>query len=120
MSITREALLAAGYFSFTQKNLKSCTESFYQKCFRDAHGKRFYITIAEYNNSVLQQRFPDSNTPNFSYEPDVQFTDAKGSTFNVSMLSPKSVEEMEGFFEQLFVQMECEHYERNYEETNEN
>lgn len=112
MIITHEALLEHGYKPFQQRNLKEFTNSFYQKLFRDDIGKKFYLTLACYDNKDIQQRFPDSNTPDFSYEPDVQFTDAKGNTFNASMLSPKSVDEMEDFFEALWQKMECEYYEK--------
>ncbi len=118
MTITRESLLAAGYKAFTQKNLKSYTESFYQKRFDDERGKRYFITIAEYDNRQYQDHI--SSLPDFSYSPEAQFTEANGTTFNVEMLWPKSVKEMEDFFESLWLAMSCEHYERNYEETNEN
>lgn len=112
MSITRESLLEHGYKAFTQKSIKEYTDQHYQKCIRDERGKKYYITVSEWDNRQYQDRF---KIDDFSYEPDVQFTDANGTTFNVEMLSPKSVGEMEKFFDSLWYAMCCEYYEGNYE-----
>lgn len=105
--LTREALLAAGYKPFTQKNIKEFTNSFYQKRFDDENGKKYFITIAEYDNRM----YADMNLPDFSYSPDTQFN-SNGVTFEIEMLTPESVEQMEAFFERMWVQMGCDYYER--------
>lgn len=110
MTITRESLLENGYKAFTQKNLKSYTDNFYQKRFDDTTGKRFYLTIAEYDNKQFQDRI--NNLPDFSYSPETQFTDASGVVFDVGMYSPKSIAEMEEFFLKVWSVMGCEHYEK--------
>ena len=106
--ITKDDLLANGYKYFTQRNVKEWTNEFYQKLIKDSKGKKFYITVASYNNS----KFPDiaKISGDYSYAPDVQFTSG-GVTFNVDMLAPESVEQMEGFFDKLWYQMRCDYYE---------
>lgn len=106
--LTREALLTAGYKPFKQKNIKEFTNNFYQKRFDDGKGKRYFITIAEYDNRTYKDTHP--MLPEFSYSPDGQF-EANGVTFNVEMLTPKSVEQMEAFFERMWVDMKCDYYE---------
>ena len=49
--ITQEQLRQAGYKPFTQRNLKEYTNSFWQKRFDDEKGKKYFITVAEYDNS---------------------------------------------------------------------
>ena len=115
MTITREALIEAGYKPFTQKGLRQYTDSHYQKCVRDAHGKKYYITIAEYDNRKHKERLPMLD--DFSYAPESQFTDSNGITFNVEAISPKSVEDMEIFFERQFTLVGCSYYERYNNET---
>jgi hypothetical protein len=103
--LTKEALLAAGYNPFTQKNIKEFTNSFYQKRFDDEKGKRYFITIAEYDDRDLPVHFDD-----FSYSPDTQFN-SNGVTFEIEMLTPESVEQMEAFFERMWADMKCDYYE---------
>ena len=107
--ITREALLAAGYKPFLQKNLKQFTNQFYQKRFDDSVGKKYFITIAEYGNREFREQIPMLS--DFSYSAESQF-ESCGATFNVEMLTPESVEQMEAFFERMWVQMGCDYYER--------
>ena len=102
--ITKEQLIAAGYKPFMQRNIKEYTESFYQKRFDDGKGKKYFITIAEYDHRDYPQVPYD-----FSYEPDVQFV-THGVTFNTTMLSPESVEQMEEFFEKMWFNLDCDYY----------
>jgi len=46
----------------------------------------------------------------FNYAPESQF-EIGTIAFNVEMLTPESVEEMEAFFERMWVQMGCDYYE---------
>ena len=107
--LTRETLLAASYKPFKQRNVKEFTNNFYQKRFDDEKGKRYFITIAEYDNSKYKVSHP--MLPDFSYSPDGQFR-SNGITFNVEMLTPEFVEQMEAFFERMWVDMKCDYYER--------
>lgn len=107
--LTRETLLAAGYRPFKQKNIREFTDQFYQKRFDDYKGKRYFITIGEYDNRKYHDRMP--TLPDFSYSPDTQFN-SNGVTFEIEMLTPESVEQMEAFFERMWVQMGCDYYER--------
>ena len=103
--ITKEQLIAAGYKPFKQKGIKEYTESFYQKRFDDDKGKKYFITLSEYDYRTYHQVPYD-----FSYEPDVQF-ETHGVTFNATMLSPESVEQMEIFFENMWYNLGCDYYE---------
>lgn len=112
---TKDELIAKGYKPFTQHNLKEFTNSFWQKCVRDDRGKKYYITIAEYDNSKFPEIVKIAGA--FSYQPEVQFT-SHGITFNVDMLQPESILEMEHFFENMWNSLECDYYEysgNNYE-----
>ena len=106
--ITKEALLAAGYRPFKQKNIKEFTNSFYQKRFDDEKGKRYFITIGEYDYRKYLDRIPA--LPDFSYSPDGQFK-SNGVAFEIEMLTPESVEQMEAFFERMWADMKCDYYE---------
>lgn len=106
--ITKEALLAAGYKPFKSR-LKQYTDQGYQKRFDDEHGKRYFITVWEYDNRPFKHNCPQLN--DFNYAPDSQF-EIGTIAFNVEMLTPESVEEMEAFFERIWVQMGCDYYER--------
>lgn len=107
--ITRDQLLAAGYKPFSQRNLKQFTSQFYQKRFDDSVGKKYFITIAEYDNRQYQDRIPQLK--DFSYSPESQF-ETRGVIFDVEMHSPESVEQMENFFEDMWKSMMCDYYER--------
>lgn len=107
-SITQESLLAAGYKRFTQSNLWQFTNVGWQKRFDDAKGKKYFITIAEYDNS----QYPDlyELRGRYSFQPETQF-EANGVTFDVQMHSPKSIEEMQAFFENMWYSLGCDYYE---------
>lgn len=106
--ITQEDLISAGYKPFKQSNIKDFTESFWQKRFDDAKGKKYFITIAEYNNSNYKELLDVRGR--YSFEPESQFC-SNGITFNITMLSPNSIEEMENFFGSMWVKMNCDYYE---------
>ena len=103
--ITKEQLIAAGYKPFMQRNIKEYTESFYQKRFDDDKGKKYFITIAEYDFISYPQVPYD-----FIYQPEGQFT-SNGVTFDVTMLGPETVEQMEQFFEKMWYNLGCDYYE---------
>lgn len=106
--LTKEALLAAGYKPFKSKH-KQYTDQGYQKSFDDEQGKRYFITVWEYDNTPYKHTCPQLN--DFNYAPDSQF-EIGTIAFNVEMITPESVEEMEAFFERMWVQMGCDYYER--------
>lgn len=119
--LTYESLIKGGYKPFKQDNLKEFTKDFLQKCITDGLGKRYYITLAVYENSKYITK--GMSLPEFSFSPDVQFTTPAGTTFNVEMLTSAtdSVESVERFFEKLWCALECTYYEKYYyEEPNEN
>ena len=106
--VTQAALKAAGYKQFTQRNIWQYTSIGWQKCFRDEKGKKYYITIAEYDNS----QFPNIKEicGDYSFQPETQF-ESNGTTFDVQMHRPDSIEQMEEFFENLWKSMNCNYYE---------
>ena len=106
--ITQEDLISAGYKPFKQKNICEFTESFWQKRFDDDKGKKYFITLAEYDNSKYKDTYQFEGR--YSFQSDTQFV-SSGVTFNIEMLSPKSVEEMEEFFENMWVKLSCDYYE---------
>lgn len=107
--ITSKDLIEAGYKPFKQKNVKNYTEQGYQKRFGDTKGKRYFITVWEYDNRNYQDRVP--NLPDFGYSPESQF-ECNGVTFNVETIGQNSVEQMEAFFEEMWKSMMCDYYER--------
>lgn len=110
--LNKDQLLAASYKQFKQRNIHEFTDSFYQKRFDDENGKKYFITIAEYDNRAYQDRHP--TIKDFSYAPESQF-ESNGATFNVEMLSPESAEQMEAFFERMWVDTKCDYYEKKWE-----
>lgn len=105
--ITKEQLTAAGYKPFNQIGIREYTKSFWQKRFDDDKGKKYFITIAEYDNLEDKNR---QFSQEFSYSPFTQF-ETHGATFDVEMLNPQSVEQMEEFFENIWFKMDCNYYE---------
>lgn len=106
--VTQDSLRQAGFKPFKQKGLSDWTDSYWQKRFDDTKGKKYFITIAEYDNS----RFPQllELKGKYSFAPDSQFK-ANGVTFDVQMHSPQSIEEMLDFFENMWKNMNCDYYE---------
>ncbi len=107
--ITREQLLEAGYEQFRVHH-KEFSKVGYQKRFDDERGKKYFITIYEYDNKWLIDR--GITRSEFSYEPDCQFK-SNGVTFYVKMLcdDSKTVQDIEEFYERLWVSMGCDYYE---------
>lgn len=116
MSITQDQLIAAGYIPFKQKHLRSYTDNFYQKLVADVVGKKYYITVAVYDNRQYQDRLPQLE--DLSYRPFVQFTDYNGLVFDVEIHSPKSVEEIDQFCDKIWCSLVCSYYEQ-YERNTE-
>lgn len=105
--LTKETLLAAGYKPFKSR-VKQYTDQGYQKRFDDEHGKRYFITVWEYDNRPYKHNCPQLN--DFNYAPESQF-EIGTIAFNVEMITPESVEEMEAFFERMWMSMNCDYYE---------
>lgn len=108
--ITREDLIASGYKPFTSKILSQYSDKGYQKCLRDEKGKKYYITLIEYD----WDQFPEAVQQKgyrYSYAPETQFNTQDGTVFDLQMLSPESIEQMEVFFEDVWTKMNCQYYE---------
>lgn len=115
--ITQQDLIAAGFKKFNQKNIWKFTETAWQKRFDDAKGKKYFITIAEYDNSMFPQLL--EHRGQYTFTPETQF-EANGVTFDVQMHSPKSIQEMLDFFESIWKNMSCDYYElyEGYQDEN--
>ncbi len=107
--ITREQLLEAGYKQFRVHHKEFCKVG-YQKRFDDERGKKYFITIYEYDHRDLIAM--GHTCPEFSYGPDCQF-ETYGTTFDVKMLcdDSKTVQDVEAFYERLWASMGCDYYE---------
>ena len=106
--VTQESLREAGFKLFKQKGLSQFTDSYWQRRFTDGRGRKYFITIAEYDNSNYPQLLELRGK--YSFTPETQF-EVNGVTFDVQMHSPKSIEEMLDFFESMWNSMNCNYYE---------
>jgi len=109
--ITADQLIAAGYRKSKSPGSKQFTDILYQKRIDDTNGKKYFINIWEWDNREHKRRNPELPMNDFSYQADAQMTDRHGSTFNMEMLSPESVERVEAFMESTWRLLECEYYE---------
>ena len=100
--ITAETLINSGYRKYPA-TWRPYASAVYQKRVDDEHGKKYFVNVYEYAGTM--------SSPKYSYEGDAQFVDGYGNTFNVQLLHPESVEQVDEFFERIFVSLKCEHYE---------
>lgn len=106
-SLSRETLIANGFAPF-KSNCKQYTDQGYQKRVIDDRGTRYFITIWEYDNRKYNYLVP--NNRDFSYSPEVNLRN-DDVWFDVTMLSPESIEQMESFFDDVWTKMQCGYYE---------
>lgn len=109
--ITRKLLLESGYIQWTvNKTFKPYAELLFQKRITDELGTKYFINSYEY-------RFDDvPNYPNplkVSYTFEVNFTLLNDERANVHYLynSTKTLEEIELFFKNCFIKLNCVHYD---------
>lgn len=107
--ITATQLKSAGYRKYPER-FKEYATCMYQKCFDDTEGKKYFIQFYEYSNREHLISYPQLSE--FSYSSDAQFKDRQGNTFNVECLTNDSIEQVEEFFERVWVNCGCEYYER--------
>ena len=98
---TSGALLAAGYREHPPSFPHKGAAAFFQKAVRRETGeKRYFINVDMY-------RFPDR----IGWQMETQLTLKDGKTIDVTLHPVASIEEMEEFFERLFVQMDAADYD---------
>jgi len=113
MLVNKENLLNAGYKIYTSpisKNESHYVESF-EKRFEDEQGKKYFIHLDCWDLRKLVKFKEDVD-----FGAKVQFDNDKGETFDVSYFITSgrtTIEEVERFFENMWVKMECSYYE-NY------
>lgn len=79
----------------------------WQKCFYNREGKKIYFVTIEQWGLTHIPNYPSSK----AFEAFSQFQTIRGETFNVGILSPDSVQQVEAFFAEVFVKMQCQNYE---------
>jgi hypothetical protein len=116
MQITEELLKKAGYKEF-HSNWKNsdCYIKSFQKRFDDELGKKYFITLDmyDYSKRVLEYTF-DCDSQMY-IERDKKDGEYKNEiTFNVNYFVDcySTIEEMEQFFEKIWLTMSCRHYEK--------
>jgi hypothetical protein len=111
MLISTENLRADNYKQFINDS-KTAIGSYtcsYQKRFDDSDGIRYFITVNVYNP------FYTSNPENIHFEATCNFNGMsnKIATFDVLYFvkTGATLEEMESFFNNMWVNMKCDYYE---------
>lgn len=106
--ITPDILLKAGYRPFKDwskaQSLKESHKGSYQKRFDDEHGKKYFI-----NFTHTHFLFPETDIEHMNAS--TQF-DRGEKVFNIENFdNDQTLEEVEAFFEELFVKLELDYYE---------
>lgn len=108
-NITTQVLLDAGYKPFFDRTetqvLGDWYRVSYQKRVRDDVGTRYFITIV---HGVMPPHGDNPEAP--FYTPKDQFT-RNGQTFNVEILHPKTLGDIESFYADLWTTMRLDYYE---------
>lgn len=108
--ITATQLESAGYQKYPAL-FKQYATCLWQKCFDDSEGKKYFIQLYEYDNREWNKKHPNMAFKDFAYSSEVKFKDGYGNTFNVECLTNDSIEQVEEFFERVWVNCGCEYYE---------
>jgi len=83
--ITPEDWIAAGYKQFSHvSHVRSYARFGLQKLFSDSKGKRYYLTVFVYDNRKYE-RNAYMQLPDYTFEPDAQFTFDDKPTINISI-----------------------------------
>jgi hypothetical protein len=113
MTVTIDALLAAGYRkfhdTFERQKMGDWYRASYQKRVTDQYGTRYFITI---NHSVMPARALLGQSETNMFTPSHQFR-RDGITFNVSMQWDSVIDpdQVEAFFADLWEKMRLDYYE---------
>jgi hypothetical protein len=114
--ITKKLLLDSGYNEFQEpfrENDKPHYVASYQKLFNDSKGRKYSITIANWDLTDLMKR------PGISFSASTQFNTHSTSkpTFDVKLLieDDMTVGDIEAWFENTFNVMDADYYSRSEE-----
>lgn len=81
-----DALLAAGFKQFTQRCLgHESAVANYQKCFRAEDGKRYFITVFQYDHSTLPGYPANINPIAFQFEAKFRTPDPEDLMIDISI-----------------------------------
>lgn len=108
--ITRDILLSNGYNQFPPSSFTPHSQAGFQKCIRDKHGKKYFITFHEYYFPEIT-KFPRDDK--LSYSVSVQFTLLNNEHMNIDYLYDinTSLTEIESFYDSCFYNLNCVHYQ---------
>ena len=109
--ITDEKIRQAGYTEYAPPLIDSeCVTKFFQKCFSDDVGKKYYIDIKRWDfppHPYTNEQIPTS------YEFEVQFNTQDDKVFNLTLFSHGwTIENAEEFVEDMWQKMNLKYYER--------
>lgn len=106
MSELKTSLEKAGYKKFKNNGVFNPNAKLvYQKCIKDGTGKRYYLTGYFYEKAYVNGNIALEE----GIQWEVQFT-KNGKTFEVIFCS-NDIQEVEGFFNGVWVNMNAEYYE---------
>ena len=81
----KDALLAEGFKAFKQRCLgHDNAEANYQKCYRAEDGKRYFITVFQYDHSRLPGWPPHINPTSFQFEAQFKQGHDDGQVVNIT------------------------------------
>ena len=109
--ITDEKILQAGYTEYPPSSIEyECVTRFFQKCFKDDVGKKYFIDIKRWDFP------PHPNTGHqipTSYEFGVQFNTQDDKVMNLNLFSTGwTIENAEAFVEEMWQKMNLRYYEK--------
>lgn len=100
-------LLDRGYRkSLPKSHLHDRYDALFQRRFRDGEGTRYFVNVRFWRHSKFGD-YPDG------WDAFVQLTDPDGKVFRVTLLDTRTVDEVEAFFEGVWVSLRCQHYEKD-------
>lgn len=120
MSIPLEEWLDRGYrrydISEKSRDLNKLADFLLQKRFDDENGKKYYITVYTYDRDKYPQHAREhvKDLPRYGYMPSVHFSLRDGQPFfNIEMNAPRSIDEVESYFERFWEMLNRPYYEKN-------
>lgn len=112
--ITDERIRQAGYTEYTPSSIDNeCITKFFQKCFSDDVGKKYYIDIKRWD--FPPHPYTGESIPT-SYEFEVQFNTEDDRVMDLTLFSHGwTIENAEEFVEEMWQKMHLAYYERWYD-----
>ena len=109
--ITDEKILQAGYKEYDPPSIhREYVTKFFQKCFSDGVGKKYYIDIKRWD--FPPHPYTGEPTPTF-YEFEVQFNTEDDRVMDLTLFSRGwTIENAEEFVEEMWQKMNLRYYEK--------